>query len=56
MTPCYNLVSNLVYSANGSCIDTVICNGTILMKGHKVDGEEEIIAKARETSRRLISL
>jgi 5-methylthioadenosine/S-adenosylhomocysteine deaminase len=56
MTPCYNLVSNLVYSANGSCIDTVICNGTILMKGNKVDGEEEIIAKARETSRRLISL
>ena len=32
MQPCHNLVSNWVYSAGSSCIDTVICNGRILMK------------------------
>jgi len=56
MTPCYSLVSNLVYSGNGSCIDTVICNGAVLMEGRRVEGEEEILAMARETSRRLCRL
>jgi 5-methylthioadenosine/S-adenosylhomocysteine deaminase len=53
MTPCHNIVSNLVYAANGYCIDTVICNGAIVMKGRRVEGEDEILAKARETARRL---
>ncbi|MBO4671700.1 MAG: amidohydrolase [Bacteroidales bacterium] len=30
MTPCHNLVSNWVYSADSSCIKYVICNGKIL--------------------------
>ena len=30
MQPCFNLISNLVYSADSSCISTVICNGRIL--------------------------
>jgi 5-methylthioadenosine/S-adenosylhomocysteine deaminase len=42
-TPNHNFVSNLVYAANGSCVDTVICNGTIIMQNRKVPGEEEIL-------------
>jgi len=30
--PLYNPISNLVYSANGSSVDTVICDGKILMQ------------------------
>lgn len=41
--PNFNFVSNLVYSANSSCIDTVICDGKVLMRNKKVAGEEEIM-------------
>lgn len=50
MTPNFNLISNLVYSANGNCIDTVICDGKILMQNRHVPGEEEIIAKAGQVA------
>ena len=46
MTPNFNLISNLVYSANGNVVNTVICNGKILMENRYVPGEEEIIEKA----------
>ena len=45
----YSLVSNLVYSADPSVIDTVICDGEILMRGGVIPGEAEIVAAARET-------
>jgi len=45
-TPNFNFVSNLIYAANGSCIDTVICDGKVLMENKYVPGEEEIIQKA----------
>ncbi len=54
LTPGYNLISDLVYSANGSIVDTVICDGQILMEGGKVDGEEEIIDKVCEIAFNLI--
>ncbi|MFO7818305.1 MAG: amidohydrolase [Thermodesulfobacteriota bacterium] len=53
MVPAHNLVSNLVFSANGGCVDTTICNGKILMQGRHVPGEEEIIEQARKTVRDL---
>jgi 5-methylthioadenosine/S-adenosylhomocysteine deaminase len=34
--PLYNPVSNLVYSANGSSVDTVVCDGKILMQKRKL--------------------
>ncbi len=49
-TPNFNPVSNLVYSANGSCIDTVVCNGKILMENRVVPGEDEIIEKASQVA------
>ena len=47
-TPHFHLASDLIYAANGSCIDTLICDGRILMRDSRVEGEEEIMAKARE--------
>ena len=53
LVPGFNLVSDMVYAADSSCIDTVVCDGRILMRGGHVDGEEEIIAEAREAAKRL---
>ncbi|MBE6452091.1 MAG: amidohydrolase [Alphaproteobacteria bacterium] len=50
LVPNYNLISNMVYSADSSCIDTLICNGNILMQNHHVDGEEELTANMKELS------
>ncbi len=47
MTPRHNLISNWVYAANSSLIDTVICNGRILMQNRHVEGEEEIMEEVR---------
>ncbi|HEY5653421.1 MAG TPA: amidohydrolase [Pontiella sp.] len=47
LVPGYQLVDDIVYSADSSCVDTVICNGKVLMQGGYVSGEEEIVAEAR---------
>ncbi|MBU2462399.1 amidohydrolase [bacterium] len=54
LTPGYNLTSDLIYSANSSCIETTICDGKILMENRKVYGEEEIIQKAKEVAYSLV--
>lgn len=48
LVPGHNLISDMVYSADSCCVDTVICDGRILMEERQVEGEEEIIAKGRE--------
>ncbi|WP_372807697.1 amidohydrolase [Pontiella sp.] len=48
LAPGYQLIDDLVYSADSSCIDTVICDGRILMENGRVAGEEQIVAEARE--------
>jgi len=48
LVPGHNLIADMVYSADSSCVDTVICDGKILMQGRIVEDEEEIIAKGRE--------
>lgn len=53
LVPNYNLISNLVYSADCSCIDTVICDGQIIMQNHKVKGEGEIIDEAIKVCEKL---
>lgn len=53
-TPNHNFISNLVYAANGSCVDTVICDGKVLMQAKKVPGEEEIIERAAELAYKLV--
>ncbi|MDR3140139.1 MAG: amidohydrolase [Tannerellaceae bacterium] len=44
-TPNFNFASNLVYAANGSCVDAVICDGKILMQNKRVPGEDEIMER-----------
>ena len=52
--PNFNFISNLVYAANGSCIDTVLCHGKVLMENRKVPGEEEILEKTARLAYDLI--
>lgn len=54
-TPNFNFVSNLVYAANGSCIDTVICDGKVLMQDRKVPGEEEILERSAQIAFNLMA-
>lgn len=53
-TPNINFRSNFIFSANSSCVDTVICDGRILMEGRRIKGEEEIIEGANRTAWKLL--
>jgi 5-methylthioadenosine/S-adenosylhomocysteine deaminase len=53
LVPGHNLLSNIVYSAQGDCVDTVICNGRILMENRIIPGEKEIMAGFRACVDRL---
>ncbi|MDR2829578.1 MAG: amidohydrolase [Methanobrevibacter sp.] len=56
LTPNSNsLISHLIYSGNGSNVDTTICNGEILMENKqlKILNEKEIIEKANLISQKL---
>jgi 5-methylthioadenosine/S-adenosylhomocysteine deaminase len=50
-----SLSSNVIYSANGSNVDTTICNGKVLMENKKLTSldEDEIYAKARQAIKEL---
>ncbi len=50
LTPRFDLASLLVYAAHGSAVDTVICDGEVLMRGRKVKGEAEVIERAAEVA------
>jgi 5-methylthioadenosine/S-adenosylhomocysteine deaminase len=52
-TPNINFLSNLVYSANSSCIESVICNGKFVMKDRFVEGEKEILEKVNSIYKKL---
>lgn len=51
--PNINFLSNLVYSANSSCIESLICNGELIMEHRIVKGEKEIIENARRVCNKL---
>ncbi|MDR0900908.1 MAG: amidohydrolase family protein [Methanobrevibacter sp.] len=56
-TPMSNIPSsNIVYSANGSNVNTTICNGKILMENRKLTNlnEEEILEKSKIAIKELI--
>lgn len=53
-TPNINLFANLIYSANSSCVHTVICDGKIVMRDRKVKGEEEILDNVNRLFKKLI--
>ncbi len=54
MVPNYHLISNIVYSAEPEAVNTVICNGKILMRNRIVPGEKNIIADAKVLAANLL--
>ena len=52
--PNLHLISNIVYAAHGCCVDTVICDGQVLMEGRIVEGEAEIVERAQAVARDLV--
>lgn len=52
-TPNINFLSNFIYSANSSCIESVICNGKIVMENRVVAGEREILDNVNRVYGRL---
>jgi len=53
LTPRLDDVSNWVYAAHGNIVDTVICDGVVLMRGRRVKGEAEILEKAADAAKAL---
>ena len=52
-TPNYNFLANLIYSANSSCVDTVICDGKVIMRNRVIPGEEEVLENAARMAAKL---
>jgi len=48
-----DLASNLVYAASGSVVETTVVAGRALMRGGRVEGAEEVLARAAERAARL---
>ncbi len=53
-TPNFNFLANFVYSANSSCVDTLICNGKVLMENRVLEGEQEILDNVNRIYNRLL--
>jgi 5-methylthioadenosine/S-adenosylhomocysteine deaminase len=51
-----HVFSHLVFAANGSCVDTTICNGQVLMEGRTIltVDESEVIDKANAAFRDVV--
>ena len=55
MTPCHDLISNMVYAASGAFVLTTIVDGKILMRDRKVEGEEALREEFLQASARLFA-
>ncbi|UCE43946.1 MAG: amidohydrolase [Candidatus Bathyarchaeota archaeon] len=57
LTPLHNPYANIIYSASGSDVQTLIVNGKVIMENRNVKtlNEEEIMEKAGETSLNLLT-
>ncbi|MBR1644348.1 MAG: amidohydrolase, partial [Bacteroidales bacterium] len=54
LTPDTDSLSNILYSAHSDAIDTLICDGRLLMQHHHVEGEEEVLIQARRAAQALL--
>lgn len=54
--PLYNPIQNLIYSASGSSVETVIIDGRFVMENREIKtvDEEEILAKCQERSKYIL--
>jgi 5-methylthioadenosine/S-adenosylhomocysteine deaminase len=55
LSPSHSLTSDLVYSASGDVVDSVVCDGRVIMRHREIAGEEEILAEARQAARALFA-
>ncbi|MDD1645796.1 MAG: amidohydrolase family protein [Methanomicrobiales archaeon] len=55
LTPLHHPASNLVYSCTGGSVQTVICDGRVLMHKRVVPGEQEALEGAEKAARDLVS-
>jgi 5-methylthioadenosine/S-adenosylhomocysteine deaminase len=55
LAPSHSLTSDLVYSASGNVVDSVVCDGRVIMRHREFAHEEEIIAGARQAARALFA-
>ena len=49
-----SFLANFIYSAHSDCIDSVICGGRFVMRHREIEGEREILARAREEIKRML--
>lgn len=54
LKPGHNLISDIVYSANGNCVSDLICDGKILMRERKIEGEEKIKKEVSKRAKNLL--
>ena len=53
--PNNDTLANLLYAAHGDCVDTLICDGKILMQNRKIDSLSETIEESRRAVKKLIT-
>ena len=53
LVPGFNRASDLVYAADPTCVDTVVCAGRVLMENGVIPGEAEIVSAARAAAAQL---
>lgn len=53
--PMWDVVANLVYSADGGCVDNVIIDGRVVMRDKKIltVSEKEVLAQVKETAEKM---
>ena len=44
LLPNNNLISNMIYAADSSCITDVFCDGKPVMRNRSIDNEAKIVA------------
>jgi len=54
-TPGFGFESDMVYAAETSAVDTVVCDGRVLMRNGVIPGEQAIIEEARAAAKRLVA-
>ena len=55
LSPAHSLTSDLVYSASGNVVDSVVCDGRVIMRHREIAHEEEILTDARRAARALFA-
>ncbi len=55
LKPGHDLISDIVYSAKGDCVDTVIVDGKIVMENGEVEDEGKIMEDAKKAAMNLIA-